>query len=117
MFPDIAVFQPVINGVAGNLVGIQASRVSTELHKTSRLGTLPKDLEKQNLRSPSTTFLPSTSSLLSNNATAARALLFLVVPGHLLFNWFISLSQDSAPISPLFMVCYLLAALLQVVCC
>ena len=116
-FPDIAVFQPVINGVAGNLVGIQASRVSTELHRTSRLGTLPKALEKQNLRSPSITFLPSTSSLLSNNATAARALLFLVVPGHLLFNWFISLSQGSAPISPLFMVCYLLAALLQVVCC
>jgi len=113
-FPDIAVFQPVINGVAGNLVGIQASRVSTELHRTSRLGTLPKDLEKQNLRSPSITFLPSTSSLLSNNATAARALLFLVVPGHLLFNWFISFSQGSAPISPLFMVCYLLAALLQV---
>ena len=23
-YPDIAVFQPVINGVAGNLVGIQA---------------------------------------------------------------------------------------------
>ena len=115
-FPDIAVFQPVINGVAGNLVGIQASRVSTELHRTSRLGTLPKDLEKQNLRSPSTTFLPSTSTLLSNNATAARALLFLVVPGHLVFNWFISFSQGSAPISPLFMVCYLLAALLQVAC-
>merc|ERR1719397_1939431 len=113
-FPDIAVFQPVINGVAGNLVGIQASRISTELHRTSKLGKLPKDLKKQNLRSPSITFLTSSSSLLSNNATAARALLFLVVPGHLLFNWFISLSQGSAPISPLFMVCYLLAALLQV---
>ena len=114
-FPDIAVFQPVINGVAGNLVGIQASRVSTELHRTSKLGKLPKELEKQNLRSPSTTFLPSTSPLLSNNATAALALLFLVVPGHLVFNWFISLSQGSAPISPIFMVFYLLAALLQVV--
>merc|ERR1719430_391853 len=70
-FPDIAVFQPVINGVAGNLVGIQASRVSTELHRTSKLGKLPKELEKQTLRSPSITFLSSTSSLLSNNATAA----------------------------------------------
>ena len=114
-FPDIAVFQPVINGVAGNLVGIQASRVSTELHRTSRLGRMPKDLEKQNLWSPSITFLPSTSPLLSNNATAARALLFLVVPGHLVFNWFISLSQGFALISPIFMVCYLLAALIQVI--
>merc|ERR1711874_649615 len=93
---------PVINGVAGNLVGIQASRLSTELHRTSRLGRTPKDLEKQNLWSPSITFLSSTSSLLSSNATAARALLFLVVPGHLVFNWFISIG------------CYLLAALFQV---
>ena len=92
-FPDIAVFQPVINGVAGNLVGIHASRISTELHRTSRLGTLPRELKNQNIRSPSITFLPSTSSLLSSNATAARALLFLVVPGHLVFNWFISISQ------------------------
>ena len=92
-FPDIAVFQPVINGVAGNLVGIHASRISTELHRTSRLGTLPRELKNQNIQSPSITFLPSTSSLLSKNATAARALLFLVVPGHLVFNWFISISQ------------------------
>ena len=92
-FPDIAVFQPVINGVAGNLVGIHASRISTELHRTSRLGTLPRELKNQNIQSPSITFLPSTSSLLSSNATAARALLFLVVPGHLVFNWFISISQ------------------------
>merc|ERR1712240_99595 len=56
-FPDIAVFQPVINGVAGNLVGIQASRISTELHKTSRLGTLPPSLQSCSLVSPSTTFL------------------------------------------------------------
>ena len=92
-FPDIAVFQPVINGVAGNLVGIHASRISTELHRTSRLGVLPKELKNQNIKSLSITFLPSTSSLLSRNATAARALLFLVVPGHLVFNWFISISQ------------------------
>ena len=43
-YPQIAVFQPVINGVAGNLVGIQASRISTDLHRTTSLGTLPASL-------------------------------------------------------------------------
>nr|CAD7406190.1 unnamed protein product [Timema cristinae] len=40
-FKGIAVFQPVINGVGGNLVAVQASRISTSLHKDSHLGKLP----------------------------------------------------------------------------
>lgn len=39
MYADIAVFQPVVNGVGGNLVAIFASRLSTVLHKTSTMGT------------------------------------------------------------------------------
>jgi solute carrier family 41 len=38
-YADIAVFQPVINGVGGNLVAIFASRLSTVLHVTSTQGT------------------------------------------------------------------------------
>lgn len=41
LYNGVAVFQPVINGVGGNLVSIQASRLSTALHKESELGTLP----------------------------------------------------------------------------
>ena len=37
----IAVYQPVINGVGGNLVSVQASRLSTQLHQHNELGTLP----------------------------------------------------------------------------
>lgn len=44
-FEGIAVFQPVINGVGGNLVAVQASRISTALHKEAELGTLPAELE------------------------------------------------------------------------
>lgn len=40
-YRDIAVYQPVINGVGGNLVSVQASRLATELHKDNELGTLP----------------------------------------------------------------------------
>lgn len=41
-FSGIAVFQPVINGVGGNLVAVQASRISTYLHKRAKLGVLPR---------------------------------------------------------------------------
>ena len=34
-FKGIAVFQPVMNGVGGNLVAVQASRMSTRLHQIS----------------------------------------------------------------------------------
>ena len=40
-YEDIAVFQPVVNGVGGNLVAIFASRLSTSLHRTSQLGFAP----------------------------------------------------------------------------
>ena len=39
IYRDIAIYQPVINGVGGNLVGIYASRLSTILFKTSTMGT------------------------------------------------------------------------------
>ena len=35
-FSGIAVFQPVFNGVGGNLVAVQASRISTYLHTNVR---------------------------------------------------------------------------------
>lgn len=41
-FQGIAVFQPVFNGVGGNLVAVQASRISTYLHQHSQPGDLPK---------------------------------------------------------------------------
>jgi len=45
-FSGIAVFQPVINGVGGNLVAVQASRISTYMHKRSQLGILPRSEAK-----------------------------------------------------------------------
>jgi len=116
-YPDIAVFQPVINGVAGNLVGIQASRISTELHRTSKLGSLPTDMASCSLVNPMYTFSSnscSTSFQLSLNAVAARMLLLLVVPGHIAFNCAIGLSQGFHVFSVLFVLLYLAAATVQV---
>ncbi|MGH0174386.1 UNVERIFIED_CONTAM: hypothetical protein FKN15_007942 [Acipenser sinensis] len=41
-FAGMAVFTPVINGVGGNLVAVQASRISTYLHMTGLPGAEPQ---------------------------------------------------------------------------
>lgn len=49
------------------------------------------------------------------NSKSARVLLMLVIPGHLVFLYAISLLQgEEAPISVAFTICYLCAAVLQV---
>uniref|UniRef100_A0A0K0FBP4 Divalent cation transporter n=1 Tax=Strongyloides venezuelensis TaxID=75913 RepID=A0A0K0FBP4_STRVS len=112
-FPQIAVFQPVINGVGGNLAAVHASRLSTFYHKSSAsLGLLPYSL---NVRK----FFNIKRAFFSNDwdAKVARVLLFLVIPGHIFFNWVIKLLQfgsGNIPNSALFTSLYLIAALLQV---
>lgn len=41
-YKGIAVFQLIINGVGGNLVAVQASRISTALHKERKAGKQDK---------------------------------------------------------------------------
>lgn len=41
VFHGFIVFQPIINGIGGNLVSIQASKISTMLHQSSILGIVP----------------------------------------------------------------------------
>ncbi|XP_029911922.1 solute carrier family 41 member 1-like [Myripristis murdjan] len=108
-FEGMAVFTPVINGVGGNLVAIQASRLSTYLHCWSIPGVLPYKM-RQHWPNPCITFFCS-----GVNSKSARVLLLLVVPGHLVFLYAISLLQGGeAPITIAFTICYLFAALLQV---
>nr|XP_057932824.1 solute carrier family 41 member 1-like isoform X1 [Doryrhamphus excisus] len=108
-FEGMAVFTPVINGVGGNLVAIQASRMSTFLHRWSVPGALPFKMTK-NCPGPCATFCSS-----DVNSKSARVLVFLVVPGHLLFLYMIHLLQAGhTAMTVTFIVCYLAAALLQV---
>ncbi|KAG8128096.1 hypothetical protein E2320_014989 [Naja naja] len=76
-FEGIAVFVPVINGVGGNLVAIQASRISTFLHFWSMPGVLPHKM-RQHWPNPCTTFFAS-----GINSKSAQVLILLVIPGHL----------------------------------
>lgn len=108
-FHGIAVFQPVINGVGGNLVAVQASRISTFLHQRATLGSLPAS-DPVVCLNPCTAFFGK-----SVHARTARVLLLMVVPGHLVFTYGIRLLKAGhTSVTPVFLAVYLTAALLQV---
>lgn len=108
-YKGIAVFQPVINGVGGNLVAVQASRISTALHAAAPLGKLPK-FSSELCINPCSAFCARVG-----HPRTARVLLLLVVPGHLVFMYTISyLKAGHTSLTPIFVVTYLLAAFLQV---
>uniref|UniRef100_A0A452IJJ1 Solute carrier family 41 member n=1 Tax=Gopherus agassizii TaxID=38772 RepID=A0A452IJJ1_9SAUR len=108
-FAGIAVFTPVINGVGGNLVAVQASRISTYLH----MNGIPGESSEMALRkcpTPCSTFFSS-----DVNSRSARVLFLLVVPGHLVFLYTISSMQGGhTTLTLIFVVFYMTAALLQV---
>ncbi|EFO24402.2 hypothetical protein LOAG_04087 [Loa loa] len=108
-FPKIAMFQPVINGVGGNLAAIQASRLSTFYHQHYPFGTLSEALSSH---------LSCKRALFSDDldARSARVLLLFVVPCHMFFNWVIQILHkgSSLPSGPLFTSIYICAALVQV---
>uniref|UniRef100_A0A1I7YDK4 MgtE domain-containing protein n=1 Tax=Steinernema glaseri TaxID=37863 RepID=A0A1I7YDK4_9BILA len=101
---------PVVFRVGGNLAAVHASRISTFFHKTSPIGALPFKWELNRFRSFNRAFFSS-----EWDARSARVLIFLIVPGHMTFNWLIRvLHPGEALSSPLFTSLYLAAALTQV---
>ncbi|XP_072307770.1 solute carrier family 41 member 1 [Eucyclogobius newberryi] len=109
-FAGMAVFTPVINGVGGNLVAVQASRISTFLHMNALPMGDPNPTPRK-CPTPCTSFLGSTV-----NSRSARVLFLLVAPGHLVFLYTInSLRGGHTTLTPIFISFYLAAALLQVI--
>ena len=78
VYRDIAVFQPVVNGVGGNLVAIFASRLSTALHRTGIQGTQSNWAPKRWFMYPYDTFFGNRSKLLNS----VFEWLFLLNLGH-----------------------------------
>ncbi|XP_028909308.1 solute carrier family 41 member 3 isoform X2 [Ornithorhynchus anatinus] len=107
-FEGMAVFSPVING--GNLVAVQASRISTFLHFWSTPGVLPLGM-KSHCPHPCSTFFGQ-----GTNSKSARVLILLVIPGHLLFLYITHIlkKDETAFITSTFVVVYLFMALIQV---
>ncbi|CAB3406156.1 unnamed protein product [Caenorhabditis bovis] len=78
-YPPIAAFQPLINGLGGNLVGVQASRISTQLHRARK----NREIEVKPMwkyLSPIGAFFKK-----SEDALAAQILLGISIPSNLLF--------------------------------
>ncbi|KAM8916774.1 solute carrier family 41 member 1 isoform 2-T5 [Spinachia spinachia] len=108
-FAGMAVFTPVINGVGGNLVAVQASRISTYLHMNG-LPMGDPNLIPRKCPTPCASFFGS-----SVNSRSARVLFLLVAPGHLAFLYTInSLRGGHTTLTALFVSFYMVAALLQV---
>nr|CAB3266281.1 solute carrier family 41 member 1-like [Phallusia mammillata] len=107
----IAVFAPVINGVGGNLVAVQASRISTYLHTSGLpLGVLPA-CEKPGCISPCHTFCSSDNP----HSAGSRVMLSAVIPGQLIFLLTIkALEAGHTTITPQFVTVYCFVSLLQV---
>ncbi|CAL1267589.1 unnamed protein product [Larinioides sclopetarius] len=106
-FKEIAACQPVINGVGGNLVAVQACRISTYLH----MKAMPRLLEPGELCvSPFGAWFGK-----SVHARTCRILVLIAIPGHLIFITCVHfLKSTYSPLTVEFVSFYLIAALLQV---
>ncbi|KRY37029.1 Solute carrier family 41 member 2 [Trichinella spiralis] len=103
-FKGIAVFQPIIN------VAIQASRISTYLHKNEKLGKVASYLRGRQAANPFWVFFGKQPHI-----TAAWVLVSFVGPGHAFFALIISfLNAGHTTVSLKFMLFYLGAAYVQV---
>lgn len=118
LFPGITTFQPVMNGAGGNLVAIQASRMTTYLHANtnSLLGTFPPN-ENAVCVLPCSALcggIPRCSTVQMPHARTARILLLLLIPGQIVFVYSIcGLEAEILPTAT-FMFAYIAASFLQV---
>lgn len=77
-FAGFVVFQPIINGIGGNLVSVQSSKISTMLHQSSLPGILPPHGKIFEL--PWRALFHGTPY-----AKSARILISMSIPGQILF--------------------------------
>uniref|UniRef100_A0A3Q2ZCW1 Solute carrier family 41 member n=1 Tax=Kryptolebias marmoratus TaxID=37003 RepID=A0A3Q2ZCW1_KRYMA len=104
----IILYAPVINGIGGNLVSIQSSRISTHLHLNYSPREFPEG--RKSCLNPFYIFFVSGA-----NHRSAQVLLLLVLPGQLIFIHVIHLMKGGLTLpSPLFTVFFLSASLIQV---
>ncbi|XP_063389758.1 solute carrier family 41 member 2 isoform X3 [Cydia fagiglandana] len=107
-FTGYEVFQPIVNGIGGNLVCVQSSRLATHLHQTAIPGVLPEG--SRLVEWPWKTLFFGTAA-----AKVARMLLVLAVFGQIIFmivaDW---IYMGYVSIGVAFGITYLICSLLQV---
>lgn len=107
-FSGFVVFQPIINGVGGNLVTVQASRISTKLYQTAELGDLP----------PGGRIFEWPWRVLFHGTPYAKSaciLIILSVPGQVIFIFLADfIHQSTITIGFFFVVSYMAITLVQI---
>lgn len=108
IFNGFVVFQPIINGIGGNLVSVQASKISTMLHQSSIFGIVPPHAK---------IFEAPWKALFKGvpYAKTARILILMSIPGQVLFIYvadYIHMSEST--IGAPFVLSYLFVSLIQI---
>ncbi|XP_014609559.1 PREDICTED: solute carrier family 41 member 3-like [Polistes canadensis] len=107
-FTGFVVFQPIINGIGGNLVSVQASRISTMLHQTSILGILPPHAKLW--VAPWTALFKG-----APYAKTARLLIGMAISGQLVFVFLADyIKCQSTTLDAYFVISYIVVSVLQV---
>lgn len=107
-FAGFVVFQPIINGIGGNLAAVQASKISTMLHLTSVPGILP--VFGKIFEMPWRVLFYGTPYSMN-----ALILILISVPGQVLFIFAADfLHQSAVTIGAPFVFSYLIASLIQI---
>ncbi|XP_011637373.2 solute carrier family 41 member 3-like [Pogonomyrmex barbatus] len=106
-YPGSEVFQPVINGIGGNLVSVQASRMSTMLHQSSIMGILPPHGKIW--------VTPLTALFVGcPYAKTARLLIAMAIPGQLMFVFIANaLNPGDCMIHAYFVISYIVVSVVQ----
>lgn len=108
-FTGFVVFQPIINGIGGNLVSVQASRISTMLHQTSILGILPPHAKLW--VAPWTALFKG-----APYAKTARILIGMALSGQLVFVFAADyIKCQRSTVDAYFVLSYLVVSALQVI--
>jgi len=106
-FSGYVIFSPIINGVAGNLVSVQASRMGTFLHQVSLPGIVPEFTKI--FEWPWRALFHGTPY-----ARIARILILMSIPGQILFIFAADLINNfTVTIRFPFVASYLTASLVQ----
>ncbi|XP_050450868.1 solute carrier family 41 member 3 isoform X1 [Cataglyphis hispanica] len=107
-YDGFEVFQPVINGIGGNLVSVQASRMSTMLHQSSIMGILPP-------HGKIWVFPWAALFVGSPYAKTARLLVAMAIPGQLIFVFIAdALNPGDCTMHAYFVISYIVVSVLQV---
>lgn len=108
VFNGFVVFQPIINGIGGNLVSVQSSKISTMLHQSSILGIIPPHAKIGEM--PWRALFKGVPY-----AKTARILILMSIPGQIIFIYaadYIHMSKSTIGLP--FILSYLTVSLIQI---